>query len=46
VPSYFSAVVLKHCLKGRMRLPSTLCVALRSLSTKPLIFCMIDFVLL
>jgi len=38
-------VVLNHCFEGRMRLPSTLCAALSSLSIKPLIFCVTDFIL-
>jgi len=39
-------VVLNHCFESRMWLPSTVCAALSSLSTKYLIFCVIDFVLL
>jgi len=43
--SWSKSVVLNHCFEGRMRLPSTLCAALSSLSIKPLIFCVTDFIL-
>ena len=39
-------VVLNLGSEGRIRLPSTLCAALSSLSIKRLIFCVTDFVLL
>jgi len=42
---WFRAVVLNHCwFDSRVRPPSILCAALSSLSIKPLIFCVADFV--
>jgi len=40
----FSAAV--KCFESRLRLPSSFCAALSSLSREPLIFCVTDFVLL
>ena len=37
-------LVLTHCSKIRMQLPSIFCVALNSLSVTPLIFCVTDIV--
>ena len=41
-----NTVVLNRGSESRMRLPSTTCATLSSLSIKPVIFCVTDFVLL
>jgi len=41
----YKSVVLDRSPESRMRLPSTLCAALGSFSTAPLIFCVTGFVM-